>query len=121
MPEFFVRSTISNMFYLLGWALLIIAISIYYIDIKRKRNKFNNMIIFYGKSSLSLFLFMFLIVYLFKAELPTWFFLIAYFGVLALLGFLMYIWIGYFKGIGTPEWIMGKIGGIANRKELKKE
>ncbi|MBY8981345.1 MAG: DUF1624 domain-containing protein [Candidatus Lokiarchaeota archaeon] len=121
MPEFLIRSTISNMFYLLGWALLIIAICIYYIDIKGKRNKFNNMIIFYGKSSLSLFLIMFSFIYFFKAGLPTWFFLVAYFGILAVLGFLMYIWIGYFNGIGTPEWIMGKIGGIANRKELKKE
>ncbi|MBY9005797.1 MAG: DUF1624 domain-containing protein [Candidatus Lokiarchaeota archaeon] len=116
MPEFFIRSTISNIFYLLGWALLIISISIYYIDIKGKKGIFNRMLIFYGKVSLSLFLIMFLTGYLFTEGFPPWFFVITYFGVVGLLGFLMYVWTIYFKGIGTPEWIMGKIGAIAHKK-----
>ena len=45
MPDFLIRSRISNMFYLLGWALFIIAVSIYYIDIKGKRNNFITMLI----------------------------------------------------------------------------
>ncbi|MBN1215838.1 MAG: DUF1624 domain-containing protein [Candidatus Lokiarchaeota archaeon] len=117
IPEFLIRSTISNSFYLLGFALVIMAISIYYIDIKGKKGIFNRMLIFYGKVSLTLFLLIFLLGFLFAAGLPLWFFLCVYFCVVGLLGFLMYIWKLFFKGIGTPEWIMEKISSISQKKK----
>ncbi len=119
IPEFLIRGMASNMFYLLGWALLIISISIYYIDIKGKRNNIHKMFFFYGKVSLSLFLLMFPSIYLFHRSLTVYTFFPPFFGLVGLLGFLLYIWLGYFKGIGTPEWILAKVSGLSQKKELK--
>ncbi|MFX1502295.1 MAG: heparan-alpha-glucosaminide N-acetyltransferase domain-containing protein, partial [Promethearchaeota archaeon] len=56
MPMFMIRCTAHNMFYNLGVAFLLIAICFYIIDIKKKRNDAIKLVIFYGKTSLSLFL-----------------------------------------------------------------
>jgi hypothetical protein len=29
----------------------------------------------------------------------------------------MYIWLKYFGGVGTPEWIMTKLGNAGKRKK----
>ncbi len=110
MPLFLIRSTAQNIFYNLGAALLIIAICFYYIDIKKKNNNAIKMILFYGKVSLSLFLIQYIFNPLYIGQFSVVFapFVItAYCGFLALL---MYVWLKFFNGVGTPEWIMTKIG-----------
>jgi hypothetical protein len=51
---------------------------------------------------------MFLPLYL--GQFPITFFFFPVAGYVGFLGFLMYLWIRYFKGVGTPEWIMAKLG-----------
>lgn len=117
MPEFMVRGFASNMLYLIGWSLLLIAISLYFLDIKEKNTVFTEMLVFYGKVSLSLFLFVFAFDFLFYEIFPIWFFVVATLGITGLLGFLMYIWMKYFRGVGSPEWIMVEISRVTQKTE----
>jgi len=55
MPEFLIRGRGPNLIYNLGAALLVISISFYFIDIKKKYGNFVKMLVYYGKVSLSLF------------------------------------------------------------------
>ncbi len=108
--DFMIRGTSSNMIYNLGAALLLIAVSFYYLDIKKKSNNVIKMVIFYGTSSLSLFLIQYMFLPLYLGQFPITFFFFPVAGYAGFLGFLMYLWIRYFKGVGTPEWIMTQLG-----------
>jgi len=117
MPDFMIRSTMSNMFYNLGAALLIIAVSFYFIDIKRKENDFIKMIIFYGKTSLSLFLIQYLFLPLYIGQFSIIFYPIVWVAYCGFLGMLMYIWYKYFNAVGSPEWIMTKLGQMGQKSK----
>ena len=126
MPEFLIRSTIGNMFYNLGAALLIIAICFYLVDIKKKDNDFTSMLEYFGKISLSLFLIHFLFIPLFIGQFSIIFFPVICLAYIGFMGFLMYIWNEYGNGVGSPEWIMIQISRIGQKtgetvkKEVKK-
>ncbi|MFX0082027.1 MAG: heparan-alpha-glucosaminide N-acetyltransferase domain-containing protein [Candidatus Hodarchaeota archaeon] len=115
MPDFMIRSTMSNMFYNLGAALLIIAVSFYFIDIKRKENDVIKMVIFYGKTSLSLFLIQYLFLPLYIGQFSIIFFPLMWIGYCGFLGLLMYVWYKYFNGVGSPEWLMTKLGQLGQK------
>jgi len=117
MPLYMIRCTAQNMFYNLGVAFLLIAISFYYIDIKKKSNDVLKLVIFYGKVSLSLFLIQYLFLPLYGGQFSIIFLPIIWVGYCGFLGLLMYIWTEYFGGGGTPEWIMGKLGGAGKKKK----
>jgi len=117
MPEFLIRAYSSNLWYNIGFAISIMAIALYFIDIKKKDNLFIKMLIFYGKISLSLFLILFAFVPLFYRAFEIWYFIFACFGFTAFLGFLMYIWIKFFNGVGSPEWIIIQIGRITQKTD----
>ncbi len=114
-PLFLIRHTSANMFYNLGMALLIIAISFYFIDIRKKKGLAVNMLVYYGKISLSLFLLHLLFLPLYLAFLDVTLFLFVSFAYIGLLGVTMYIWMEFGKGIGSPEWIMVEIGRVGHR------
>ncbi len=115
MPNFLIRGTSANMFYNQGAALLVISIFFYYIDIKKKSNNFTNMVIYYGKVSLSLFLIHFLFLPLFFKIFGIVYFLIISFLYIGFLGISMYIWMEYAKGLGSPEWLMVQLGRIGQK------
>ncbi|TFF86657.1 MAG: hypothetical protein EU517_00190 [Promethearchaeota archaeon] len=123
MPEFLIRGRGPNMWYNLGCALVIIAVSFYYIDLKRKRNNFISMLEYYGKVSLSMFLVHYAFITLFVGFFNIMFFPFIYFAFVGFMGFLLYIWIEFAGGVGTPEWIMLQIGRIGQKtsKSIKKE
>ena len=114
-PAFLVRHTSANMFYNFGMSILIIAISFYFIDIKKKSNMAISMFIYYGKISLSLFLLHLLFITLFLSQFNVIIFLYVSIAYIAFLGILMYIWMEYGKGVGSPEWIMVQIGRIGHK------
>ena len=115
MPNFLIRGTSANMFYNQGAALLIIAIFFYLIDIKNIHNNITNMLIYFGKTSLSLFLIHFLFIPLFFNQFSTLFFLIISFSYIGFLGVFMYIWLEYGRGVGSPEWMMVQIGRVGQK------
>ncbi len=115
MPNFLIRGTSANMFYNQGFALLIISIFFYFIDIKNKSSNLTNMLIYFGKTSLSLFLIHFLFIPLFFNQFNIPFFLIVSFSYIGFLGVFMYIWMEYGKGAGSPEWLMVQLGRIGQK------
>ena len=115
MPDFLIRGTASNMLYNLGAALTIIAVAFYFIDLKGKSNNIVRMFKYYGKISLSLFMVHFIFMPLYVKQLNIFLFLVICIANVGLLGFLMYIWIEYGKGIGSPEWLMVQIGRIGQK------
>ena len=115
MPDFLIRGTASNMLYNLGAALTIIAIAFYFIDLKGKSNNIVRMFKYYGKISLSLFMVHFIFMPLYAGQLNIFLFVVICITNVGLLGFLMYIWIEYGRGIGSPEWLMVQIGRIGQK------
>ena len=115
MPNFLIRGTSANMFYNQGTALFIISIFFYFIDIKDKSNNFTNMLIYYGKVSLSLFLLHFVFIPIFIAQFGIAIFLIIGISYIGFMGLFMYIWMEYAKGVGSPEWLMVQLGRIGQK------
>ncbi|MFX1593351.1 MAG: heparan-alpha-glucosaminide N-acetyltransferase domain-containing protein [Promethearchaeota archaeon] len=115
MPNFLIRGTSANMFYNQGAALLIIGIFFYFIDIKKKSNSFTNTLIYFGKVSLSLFLIHFLFIPIYLDQFDVIFFLMVSLSYVAFLGALMYIWMEYANGVGSPEWLMVQLGRIGQK------
>jgi len=117
MPLFMIRCSAQNMFYNLGVALLLIAVCFYFIDIKKKTNDAIKFVLFYGKVSLSLFLIQYLFLPLYSRQFPIMIFIIVWVGYCGFLGLLMYVWLKYFNGVGTPEWIVRNIGSTGKKKK----
>ena len=115
MPNFLLRGTSANMFYNQGVALFIIAIFFYFIDLKGKSNSFTNMLKYYGKVSLSLFLIHFIFIPLFVDQFDVVLFLTVAISYIAFLGIFMYIWMEYGNGVGSPEWLMVQLGRIGQK------
>jgi len=123
MWEFTIRGRAPNMIYNLGAALVLIAVCFYIIDIKKKMNNFVSMMNYFGKISLSLFLLHFVFLSLFINSLEFVGYAFVYFTYTAFWGFVMYIWNELYDGVGSPEWIMAKVGQIGQKKgkTVKKE
>ncbi|KKK43459.1 hypothetical protein LCGC14_0404770 [marine sediment metagenome] len=115
MPNFLIRGTSANMFYNQGASLLLIAIFFYFIDIKNKSSNIINVFIYYGKTSLSLFLVHFLFIPLFFNQFGIVLFLIVGISYIGFMGLFMYLWLEYFKGVGSPEWLMVQLGRIGQK------
>jgi hypothetical protein len=111
------------MIYNLGAALLLIAISFYFIDIKRKMNVFISMMNYYGKVSLSLFLLHFVFITLYLSSINLFVFVFVILSYIGFWGFTAYIWNEFYGGVGSPEWIMVQVGRIGQKtgKTVKKE
>ncbi len=115
MPSFLIRCTSSNMFYNQGTALLIISIFFYFVDIKNKSNNFSNVLIYFGKISLSLFIIHFFFIPLFFSQFGIAFFLIIGILYIGFMGLFLYIWMEFFKGVGSPEWLMIQLGRVGQK------
>ncbi len=116
IPEFLIRGRGSNMLYNLGAALMVISISFYFIDIKKKYGNFVKMLVYYGKVSLSLFFVHQIFLGLFSRQFGLALFLINNLTYVGLMGFLMYIWMEYANGVGSPEWLMAAVGRMGKKK-----
>ncbi len=121
--EFLIRGRAPNMIYNLGMALLLIAISFYFLDIKKKMNIFISMMNYYGKVSLSLFLLHFVFITLFLHSLNFVVYAIVYITYVGFWGFMMYVWNEFYGGVGSPEWLMVQVGRIGQKTgdTVKKE
>jgi len=108
IPAFLIRAMGANILFLSGVALLFLGIAFYFLDIRGKINTLVQAIMFYGKVSLSVFVFPFFFAFIYSNILPFWYTMIFYFVTTAFMGFLIYIWRKYLYAIGTPEWIVGK-------------
>ncbi len=119
MYGFFIRGMFANMWFNLGADLFIIAIGFYIIDIKLVKNLFTDMLIYYGKVSLSLFLVHYIFLLLYMGQFNIVFFVFIVLSYLGFMGVSMYIWMEYFYGIASPEWLMIQLGRIGHKTEEK--
>ncbi|MCK4285638.1 MAG: hypothetical protein KAX18_05520, partial [Candidatus Lokiarchaeota archaeon] len=69
-----------------------------------------------GKVSLSLFLIQYLFLPLYLGQFPIVFAPFVFAAYSGFLGLLMYIWQKFFNGVGSPEWLMSKLGGRGKKK-----
>jgi hypothetical protein len=56
---------------------------------------------------------------LFIGQFDVILFLIINITYVGFMGFLMYIWMEYANGVGSPEWLMAAMGGIGKKKRKK--
>lgn len=121
--EFLIRGRGPNMIYNLGAALLLIAIWFGIVDLKNKSNVFINMLKYYGKVSLSLFLLHYTFITLYYQFFDIVMFPIVWLGYVGFMGFLLYLWNEFFDGKGSPEWLMVQLGRIGQKTThtVKKE
>ncbi len=110
MFNFLIRGTASNMFFLIGINLIVMAITFYLVDIKEKKNVLIRMFKAYGAVSLTLFLLHHIFLPIFVSQLNIILFIFIAFSFLALMGIIMAIWVKFFDGVGTAEWLMGAMG-----------
>ncbi|TFF96144.1 MAG: hypothetical protein EU547_06755 [Promethearchaeota archaeon] len=121
LSAFLIRGTITHTTFAIGFSLLTFTISFYYLDLKKRINLISRFFEYYGKYSLSFFLFVFYFDFAFHRFLNIYFFLIYYFAVISLLGFIIFIWKKYSKdAFLTPEWIVGKICVITANQTYKR-
>ncbi|MFX1446975.1 MAG: hypothetical protein ACFFCG_02425 [Promethearchaeota archaeon] len=111
LPLFLLKGTPSNLFLVMGLALLIIAIFYYYSDVLRKNGKIYHILNLYGRHSITIFFLQFfflLILYqnvLFFLFIP---YLILY---IAILGVLFFLCQKNGKSFLSLDWIIDKLGG----------
>ncbi|MHA1725635.1 MAG: heparan-alpha-glucosaminide N-acetyltransferase domain-containing protein [Promethearchaeota archaeon] len=118
MWVFLIRGKFANMWYNLGWSLLVVAICFYIIDIKKWNNNiFSSMLFYYGKTSLSLFLVHYIFIIIYFRELDLIFFIPVFISYVGFLGLIFYIWFEYFNGVGSPEWVIIQLGRIGQKTE----
>lgn len=117
--RFLIHGEMSNTIYLMGAALLILALFFYLVDIRQIQNKLTDMLSYYGKTSLSLFLIHYILFFFFPNSMNLLFYIFAVIGYWAFLGFLMYVWIEFGDGKGSPEWIIIQMGRTGDKAEKK--
>jgi len=111
LPLFLLKGTPSNLFFLMGLALLIIAIFYYYSDVLHKNGKILRILNIFGRHSITIFFvqFLFILILYQKTTLLLFFpFIILY---IAILGVLFFLWQKNGKSILSLDWMMDKIGG----------
>ena len=109
-PAFLIRGSISHTTFAIGFSLLAFTICVYYLDLKKRQHLIFKFFNFYGKYSLSFFLFVFYFDFAFHRFLNIYLYMIYYIGVTSLLGLIIYLWKKYSKkAFLSPEWIVGKI------------
>ena len=118
LPKFILNGTSSGIFYHMGCDLLLIGGIFYALDIKKKQNVFVDMLKFYGKASLNLFLIEYAFTTIFQQSLTLFYFVFVVVTFIGFLGYLMFLWEKYGNSKGTPEWLLGlAMGGGGNKRK----
>lgn len=116
IPEFLVHSSVPNIMYSLGLALIFTAIIFYLCEIKKIRGKIIQFLAFFGRYSLTIFVLHPVFWIGIKNLLgPLGLFSVTFL-VIAILGLLLYIWNYKLKGIGTIEWFLNLVGNFKMKK-----
>ncbi|MCP4760316.1 MAG: hypothetical protein GY870_00950 [archaeon] len=118
IPVFLVHSSSANMFYNMGMDLLLLSLCFYICEIKGHKGKIVQFFSFYGKVSLSLFVFHIVIGSLFPGKLTFDIFVYVVL-VIIVLYYIMKTWAYKFKMKLTPEFFI-IIFGMFYIKTMKK-
>jgi len=111
LPLFLLKGTPSNLFLLMGLALLIIAIFYYYSDVLHKNGKIFHVLHLYGRHSITIFFLQFFFLFILYQNVIFFLFIPYLILYLAILGVLFFLWQKNGKSIFSLDWIMDKLGG----------
>lgn len=119
IPEFLVHSSVPNIMYSMGVALIFTAIVFYVCEIKGFKGKLVQFFAFFGRFSLTIFV-LHPVFWTGLNDLfgPVGLFIVTSL-VIGILGFLLYIWNYKLKGIGTIEWFLTLVGDFKIKKPKK--
>ncbi|MFO8019883.1 MAG: hypothetical protein R6U96_14760 [Promethearchaeia archaeon] len=120
LPRFLLRGTSEYLFYCLGMIMIILGISFYWIDIKKKVNPFMNMLSFYGKVSFTLFIIHYISIFLYIRSLNILLFWAVWIGYIGFFGVTLYIWHIFGRGKYTLEWFMRQMKRKTKNNERNK-
>jgi hypothetical protein len=111
LPLFLLKGTPSNLFIIMGLALLVVAIFYWYSDVLYKNGKLCRTLTVYGRHSITIFFIQFLFILILYQKIILTFFLPIFILYIAILGVLFFLWQNNGKSILSIDWILDKIGG----------
>jgi len=122
IPTFLIHGTFQFMLYNLGMAIILISITFYLTEIKRKRGKLIRVLSFYGLVSLSIFIYHQILAVFVPFKVEPWLMFVLWIIITILVGKILYILVFRFRGIGTLEFLVIIAGGLKRIKsKLEKQ
>lgn len=116
LQKFFINGTSSSILFHMGCDILLIGGIFYALDIKNYDNVFVDMLKYYGKASLNLFLIEYAFISLYSNSLTLFYWVFITINFIGFLAFLLYLWEKYANSVGTPEWLLGLALGGGKKK-----
>jgi len=108
LPEFLVKGSIQNIFFIFGIFLMFFSLIYYSIDIIQKNNRFLKIIMTFGKASITLLFLQWIFMPLFNQSLIYYAFLVISLIYLILFGIIIYSWEKYGSLKFSLEWLIRK-------------
>ncbi|MFX1494235.1 MAG: hypothetical protein ACFFBZ_08140 [Promethearchaeota archaeon] len=108
LPEALVKGSIQNIFFTFGISLIIFGLIYYNIDIKQRNNRFFNILLIFGKASITLLFLQWIFMPLFNQSLLYYAFLLIAPIYLILFGCIIYFWEKYGNLKFSVEWLIRK-------------
>lgn len=109
IPEALIKGTIQNIFFMIGISLLIIGLSFYFIQIKKKETRISKILIIFGRSAITLLFFQWLFLPLFNQLLIYYIYIPISLTYFLMIGFLIYLWEKKIEMKYNIEWLIRKI------------
>ncbi len=110
LPEFLIMHTNFNLLYNMGMSMILFSIVFYFTEVRGMRGRKLNFLNFYGRFSLSLFVYHALLGIFFPNMLTIPWLVVYIIFVYAALYYLLKMLVVKFEGIGTLEWVASKMG-----------
>jgi len=108
LPEFLVKGSILNIFFIFGILLMFFGLIYYSIDIIQKNNRFFKILMIFGKASITLLFLQWIFMPLFNQSLIYYAFLVISLIYLILFGCIIYFWEKYGSLKFSLEWLIRK-------------
>ncbi|MFX0027378.1 MAG: hypothetical protein ACFE8M_13325 [Candidatus Hermodarchaeota archaeon] len=109
LPEALVKGTIQNIFFTFGISLIVFSLIYYSIDINQRNNRVFNILIIFGKASITLLFLQWIFMPLFNQSLLYYAFLLITPIYLILFGCIIYFWEKYGNLKFSVEWLIRKV------------
>ncbi|MFW9785287.1 MAG: hypothetical protein ACFFFB_23610, partial [Candidatus Heimdallarchaeota archaeon] len=113
IPEALIKGTIQNIFFITGTSLLIIGLTFYFREIRKKTSKISKVLTIFGKSAITLLFFQWLFLPLFNQLLTYYIYLPISLSYVIIIGLIIYLWEKNINLKYNIEWLIR----IISRKE----
>ncbi len=118
LPMFLIMHSSYNLLYNMGMSLILLSIVFYITEVRRIRGRVSNLFNFYGRFSLSLFVYHVGFGIYFANMLTVPWLAVYVFAVYAALYYFLKLLVVKFEGIGTLEWVTSKFNRAKNASKV---